>query len=117
LPDGRSEIFLQRGLDRKIISRLLICSSGKWDAITSTEWTRGSLFSIIALNGHQNLAIRISAALAVYEAAHNSGGGDASGNAAFAPRLPLKPCTVILSVLAQIIIVVPAKAGTHTPRR
>src|ERR1700738_2140786 len=46
-----------------------------------------------ALNRHQNFAIRISAALAVYEAAHNSGGGDAPGNAAFAPRLPLKPCT------------------------
>jgi hypothetical protein len=96
--------------------------------------------------------------LAVYEAAHNSGGGDASGNAAFAPRLPLKPCTaesaVILSVLQVICLrrhrrahgrddretpanarrakaedvtrrdvemaiffVVPAKAGTHTPRR
>jgi hypothetical protein len=29
LPDGRSEIFLQMGLDRKIISPLLICPSGK----------------------------------------------------------------------------------------
>jgi len=28
--------------------------------------------------------------LAVDEAAHNYGGGDANGNAAFAPRLPLK---------------------------
>jgi hypothetical protein len=37
-------------------------------------------------------AIRDSAAW-LDEATHNSGGGDATGNAAFAPRLPPKPCS------------------------
>ena len=85
---GEAKCFFQRDWTAEFTwpATSLICPSGSGDAITSTESTRTSLFQ-----RHRNFAIRISAALAVDEAAHNSGGGDASGNAAFAPRLPLKP--------------------------
>jgi hypothetical protein len=89
---GEAKCFFQRDWTAEFTwpATSLICPSGKWG---DAEWTRK--VPVLAsdnrpLNRHQNFVIRISAALAVDEAAHNSGGGDASGNAAFAPRLPLK---------------------------
>src|SRR5579872_2945003 len=74
-----SEIFFAEGLDKSATRPVVICPSS-------------AHVQQFSLKGRGNLAIRISAALAVDEAAHNSGGGDANGNAAFAPRLPLNPC-------------------------
>jgi hypothetical protein len=94
-PTAKGKYFLPEDWTTEITwpATLLICPSGKPRRNHVHRMDRRSIFQrpIISLNGRPNLATRISAALAVDEAAHNYGGGDATGNAAFAPRLPLKP--------------------------
>src|SRR5579872_7489747 len=80
-----SEIFFAEGLDKSATRPVVICPSS-------------AHVQQFPLKGRGNLAIRNSAALAVDEDAHNTGGGDANGNAAFAPRLPLKPASPNWSV-------------------
>jgi hypothetical protein len=62
--------------------RVVICGGG---VMRRTGATFPEL--ITGLGGHQN-CYKGFGSFGGDEATHNSGGGDASGNAAFAPRLP-----------------------------